>query len=196
MKKIKFIAGIDEAGRGPLAGPVAVGIFVSHTSFDYRVLQGLRDSKKLSAKKREEIFLKIKALKKSKEADFAVTLVSAEYIDKNGISKAVRKGLDSVIKKISLDPKISFIYLDGSLKAPENFSQETVIKGDDKIPAISAASVCAKVVRDEYMQKIAKKYPDYNFSIHKGYGTKKHIISIKKNGLSLIHRRSFCKNFL
>ena len=186
MKNFQYIAGIDEAGRGPLAGPVAVGIFIAPNNFDYKILQGLRDSKKVSAKKREEIFLKIKNLKKMDKVDFAVTLVSEKYIDKNGITKAV---------KTKLNPKKTFIYLDGLLHAGEGFKQETIIKGDDKIPAISAASICAKVTRDIYMQKISKKFPKYGFEIHKGYGTKGHIETIKKYGLSSIHRGSFCKKF-
>lgn len=196
VSKIKFVAGIDEAGRGPLAGPVAVGVFVAPKNFDYKIFRGLRDSKKLSQRKREEIFSQIKILKKLRKANFAVVLVGEKYIDKNGISKAVKFGIDSGIKKLNLNLKNTFIYLDGLLQAPEKFSQETVIKGDDKIPTISAASVCAKVTRDAYMRKISKKFPKYGLQIHKGYGTERHIICIKKFGLSLVHRKSFCAKIL
>ncbi len=190
----KFIAGIDEAGRGPLAGPVSVGIFVTTQEFSKKlkeVFPKLNDSKKLSALQRDNIFSLIKASSEKGEVRFAVILVSAKFIDQKGITKAVQVGIDKAIKKLKLDPKDTFIYLDGLLKAPKEFSQETVIKGDEKIPVISAASICAKVVRDDHMKSVSKKYPEYGFDIHKGYGTLFHRKMIKKEGPCLIHRKTF-----
>lgn len=192
---MKYIVGVDEAGRGPLAGPVSVGTFVVRQDFDFSIFKKLRDSKKLGPKKREEFFALIKKLAKEGKMLFAVSLVSEKIIDTKGISFAIKKGIEQNFKKLKI-PKISKIYLDGGLKAPVDFkNQETIIKGDEKIPVISLASICAKVTRDFFMTRIAKKYPEYGFEIHKGYGTKKHCESIKKYGPSDVHRRSFCKNF-
>ena len=190
----KYIAGIDEAGRGPLAGPVSVGVFASSEEFSKKLKKkfiGLDDSKKLSEIQRERIFSQIEILKAKKEVDFFVALVSPKIIDQKGITKAIQIGIGKGIKKLNLNHKDAFIYLDGSLEAPKEFSQETVIRGDSKIPSISAASICAKVVRDRYMKKIASKYPDYCFEKHKGYGTIFHRRMIKEKGFCLIHRRTF-----
>lgn len=190
---MKYIVGIDEAGRGPLAGPVSVGTVVVQQDFDFTVFKKLRDSKKLSVKKREEFFALIKQMHKHKKLSFAVSLVSEKIIDTKGISFAIRKGVEQNFKKLSVS-KHADVYLDGSLKAPADFkNQETIIKGDEKIPVISLASICAKVTRDEYMVKIAKKYPEYGFDIHKGYGTKSHITKIKDKGLTSFHRKTFCR---
>ncbi len=191
MKNFKYIAGIDEAGRGPIAGPVAVGIFVAPKDFDFSKLPNLNDSKKLSAKQREEIFSIIKVLADKNEVKFAVSLISEKIIDKDGISKAVRLGIEECIKKINLDCKETFIYLDGLLKAPGEFAQETVIKGDEKIPQISAASICAKVLRDEFMINLSKQFPEYGFDKHKGYGTKGHYEALSEKGVSEVHRKTF-----
>ncbi len=192
---LDFIAGIDEAGRGPIAGPVAVGIFVCKKNFNFLPLPGLDDSKKLSEKKRNEIFLKIKELVRHKKARFFVALVSNKVIDSKGITFAIKKGIEECIKKIKISSKNTFVYLDGSLRAPEDFKQKTVIKGDSKIKAISAASICAKVIRDEYMKKNSKIYLKYSFEKHKGYGTKEHYESIKIFGVSQLHRKTFLNGF-
>ncbi len=190
----KFVAGIDEAGRGPIAGPVSVGVFVCTSEFSKKLKKkfiGLDDSKKLSEIQRERIFSQIKVSKEKGEVDFCVTLVSAKIIDQRGITRAVQLGIDKGIKKLNLNNKNTFIYLDGLLKAPREFFQETVIKGDSKIPAISAASICAKVVRDGYMKKMSLKYPLYGFEKHKGYGTLFHRNIIKKEGFCTVHRKTF-----
>ncbi|MFA6050102.1 MAG: ribonuclease HII [Candidatus Paceibacterota bacterium] len=188
------ILGIDEAGRGPLAGPVSIGACVVPYNFDFSVFLNLKDSKKLSEKRREEIFLQMQALKKVGKLDFSVALVSHTYIDSEGISFAIRKGIEGVLLKLKADPEITKIFLDGSLKAPEIFSnQETIIKGDELVPAISLASIAAKVTRDRHMIKIAETYPEYSFEVHKGYGTSKHIKMIAERGLCDIHRRSFTR---
>lgn len=193
MKKI-FI-GIDEVGRGPLAGPVAVCAFawLSGERFP-KELEGIKDSKKLSEKKREEWFAKISQFKKEEKCDFKVEFKSAKYIDANGISKAIRECLRLCLKKLEINPKDAHVLLDGGLKAPQEFSyQETIIKGDTKECVISAASVVAKVTRDKLMVQLSKKYPHYRFDIHKGYGTLFHRTSIRKNGISKEHRRTFIK---
>lgn len=192
---MKYIVGVDEAGRGPLAGPVSVGTLAVKDNFDFSIFKNLRDSKKLSEKRRDEFFKLIKKLAKEKKLAFAVSLVSEKIIDTKGISFAIKKGIQQNFKKLNI-ARASKIYLDGSLCAPAEFTdQQTVIKGDEKIPVISLASICAKVTRDEYMVRIAKKYPGYGFEIHKGYGTKQHITNIRKYKLSKIHRKSFCGNF-
>ncbi|HEY4512415.1 MAG TPA: ribonuclease HII [Candidatus Paceibacterota bacterium] len=186
------IIGIDEAGRGPLAGPVAVGVCSVPENFDYKFFGLLKDSKKLSEKRREEIFTQMQVLKKEGKINFSVALVSNKVIDTRGISFAIKKGIEGVLQKISANPKSCQIFLDGSLKAPAEFiNQETIIKGDEKIPIISLASIAAKVTRDRHMVEMSRKYPVYSFEVHKGYGTRVHLSQIKKLGLSPIHRKSF-----
>lgn len=193
-KKTYFIVGIDEAGRGPLAGPVCVGaVGIANDSVDMagrqKELEGIKDSKKLNAKKREEWF---DVLRENKIFECHNIFVSNEMIDKFGIRKAVIFGVEKVLEKFSRKPDL--VLLDGSLFAPKEYKQETTIKGDEKIPLISAGSIIAKVSRDKVMMTMHKKYPQYRFDEHKGYGTKKHYEKIKENGLCEIHRKTFCKN--
>ncbi len=190
----KIFVGIDEVGRGPLAGPVAVGVFVWYGKRFPKELEGIKDSKKISEKKREEWFAKILKLKKENKCDFAVKFKSAKYIDKYGISKAIKECLRLALLSFNLDPIKALVLLDGGLKAPQEFLyQETIIKGDTKESLISAAAIMAKVTRDKRMVKLSKKYPHYGFDIHKGYGTLFHRTSILKNGISKEHRRTFIK---
>ncbi|MBI5133911.1 MAG: ribonuclease HII [Candidatus Taylorbacteria bacterium] len=184
--------GIDEVGRGPVAGPVTVGVCVVPEGFDLRSFEGIRDSKKLSQKKRESWFLKLTELKAQGKLDFACASVPAFEIDAIGISKAIEKAMSEALGALGLDPELSDVYLDGSLRAPKEFaSQQTIIKGDEKVPVISAASIAAKVTRDRYMEEQAVSYPDYGFEAHKGYGTNAHYLAIKKQGVSPLHRKSF-----
>ena len=195
--EIKYIIGIDEVGRGPLAGPVAVGAFCVKKNFNFKKLLGIRDSKKLTAEKREYFLKKILELKKEGKVEFAVSYVSAKEIDKIGISPAIKKALKNSLKKINKKPEECNVFLDGSLYAPEEYvRQQTIIKGDDKIKVISCASVVAKVLRDRKMCQLAKKYSKYGFEIHKGYGTKIHCENIRKNGICPEHRKCFLKNFI
>ncbi len=187
MRIFKWHVGIDEAGRGPLAGPVSVGAVMVKSDFDFSIFKNLKDSKKLSEARREEFFEIIEKHKIIAK----VVMISNKIIDKKGISYAIRFAIKSLLKKLNPNIKQSKIFLDGSLKAPEEFTQETIIKGDEKIPVISLASVMAKVTRDRYMKKISKNYPAFNFDIHKGYGTKRHIEAIKKHGPSKLHRKTF-----
>ncbi len=197
MQKIKYIIGIDEAGRGPLAGPVAVGIASVPMGFDWKLIPGVGDSKKVSPKQREMIYRRAQELKRNGILDYHATLVSNVTIDRKGISYAVALGIERCLKKLNLDPKTVEARLDGLLKAPQEYKkQQTIIKGDAKEKIIGLASIMAKVTRDRYMVHEAKKYPQYQFEIHKGYGTKRHCDALQRYGLSLVHRKSFCRRFL
>lgn len=186
------LIGIDEVGRGPIAGPVAVGAFVFLVSGASSYFKGVRESKQLKGEKREEWFGRILEMKKKGLINFEVTFQSEKVIDKKGISFAIKRALKISLKKLKINPKKAHILLDGGLKAPEEYTnQKTIIKGDEKEKVIALASICAKVLRDRYMRKMAKKYPEYGFDIHKGYGTRKHYKTIEKHGLTDLHRRSF-----
>jgi ribonuclease HII len=196
LRKMKYIVGIDEVGRGPLAGPVAVCAFKMPVDFKVVGFGPLKDSKKLTPKKRGEIFAKLEILKKAKKVDYYVCYESAKRIDKVGISKAIKNCLAETLKNIKAKPSECQILLDGALRAPSHFSsQKTIIKGDEKIRAIAFASIVAKVSRDALMCRLAKKYPKYGFEIHKGYGTKMHCKAIRKFGICIEHRKCFCENF-
>jgi ribonuclease HII len=191
---MKWIVGVDEAGRGPLAGPVSVGV-VSIPIKTKLLLEGLTDSKKLSEKKREEWFQKIQEWNREGKLQYAVSLVSSSIIDKKGIVFAINLGMSRCVRKLGVKPKQTLVLLDGSLHAPKEFlHQRTIIKGDEKISVISLASIVAKVTRDRYMVKLAMKYPEYAFDVHKGYGTLIHRMAIKKSGISKIHRKTFLRN--
>ena len=195
-RKITHIAGVDEAGRGPLAGPVAVGMVVVPVDFDWGLLPRVGDSKKVSAENREAIFCRARALSRAGQLSYAVSLVGSSTIDRIGITKAVALGIKRTFQKLSPDPLYTKVLLDGLLHAPEEFlEQQTIIKGDAKEKVIGLASICAKVTRDTHMVRVARDHPLYHFDIHKGYGTKKHIEAIRTYGLSPIHRKSFTKRF-
>ncbi len=205
------LMGVDEAGRGPLAGPVSVGACAVPVQFTRKHFKGIKDSKKLSEKQREEWFSRMNYLAPQppnlvpwvpskvfpKGVKYAVTLVSNKIIDTKGLSYAIRFALQSSLKKLKLNPAECMVLLDGGLKAPIEYkNQKTIIKGDEKEYAISLASIAAKVTRDRLMVRLSKKYRAYGFEVHKGYGTKRHIENIKKYGLSPLHRRSFLTNLL
>lgn len=191
MKKI--LIGVDEAGRGPLAGPVAVGIVAVPKRFNIRkAFPGVGDSKALTEKKREELYEVAVGLKKAGTITFCVRFASASVIDSIGISKAVRKSVWSGVLKLAPEADTAHVLLDGLLSAPPEYLQKTIIKGDATEPVISLASIIAKVSRDRLMHRLAKEYPEYGFEVHKGYGTKKHLDAISKFGLSEIHRRTYC----
>ncbi len=194
---MRYIVGIDEVGRGPLAGPVAVGAVLVPLDFDWSAMEGVRDSKKLSGKKREAIFEQASELTKSGRLRFAVATSSSAYIDSYGIVPAIRRALAEALAKIEADPNRCRVLLDGGLRAPEVYEiQETIIRGDASEPAISLASVMAKVTRDRMMMKISEKYPGYGFEVHKGYGTLAHRTSIRERGLCALHRATFCSRVL
>ncbi len=196
-QKVRFLIGVDEAGRGPLAGPVAVGVAIVPVYFDWTLILGVGDSKKVTPKNREAIFRRAKQLKKDGLLDFAVVLVSAKVIDKIGITKAVALGITRAFAKLNPNPDATDVRLDGLLKAPPQFTnQQTIIKGDQKEKVIGLASIMAKVTRDDHMVRLARLHPHYHFEVHKGYGTKVHRGAILKYGISGAHRQSFCKKFI
>lgn len=193
---MKWIVGVDEAGRGPLAGPVAVGVVRAPASFDFlTVFPELNDSKKLSEKKREAIFEELCTQTRSGELLFCVKSVGASVIDHSGIVSAVRSSVYAGVRELLPLPEEGTVYLDGSLHAPREYTQETVIGGDALIPSIMLASVAAKVSRDRLMKQLAEQYPEYGFERHKGYGTAAHIQAIQTYGFSPLHRRTFCRRF-
>lgn len=190
---MKYLIGIDEAGRGPLAGPVAVGAVMVGVDFDWSCIEGVRDSKKLSEKVREEIFERARELQEASALRFSVSTSSAAYIDRYGIVPAIKRALAEAISRFEIEPTECRVLLDGSLKAPaEYLHQETIIRGDDTEPTISLASIMAKVTRDRLMKRLSPKYPAYDFHVHKGYGTASHLSAIARCGLSDMHRTSFC----
>lgn len=189
---MKWIVGIDEAGRGPLAGPVSVGVVVVPETTDILSLfPKLNDSKKLSEKRREEIFVRLQEEIKKGSMVSLVTLASSEKIDAKGIAPCIREAIENSLRKLVPNPLDHTVYLDGSLSAPKHYTQQTVIGGDALIPVIMLASVAAKVTRDRYMKKQAETYPEYLFEQHKGYGTKLHMEKIREHGMCAIHRRTF-----
>ncbi|HVM73800.1 MAG TPA: ribonuclease HII [Candidatus Paceibacterota bacterium] len=195
MRTPRYIIGIDEAGRGPLAGPVAVGAVVVPIDFDWSSVAGAKDSKKMTPKSREVMYKKMLLLRKAGKLDFAVAFSSAALIDTHGIVPAVQSALNRALRHFpEVEPRETMVLLDGGLRAPSMFSnQKTIIRGDQSEPVISLASIATKVTRDRLMVRIAKKYPPYGFEIHKGYGTIAHRAAIKNHGLSNFHRATFCK---
>lgn len=192
-----YILGIDEAGRGPLAGPVAVGIVAVSERYDISYnFPGLNDSKKLSEKKRELLFALLQEEMRKGAVRAVVCLSSAEVIDAKGISYAISHALSQGVRKLLPDPTLGKIYLDGSLKAPIEYEQETVIGGDALVPAIMLASIAAKVTRDRLMVKMSEEQPHYGFEKHKGYGTKAHIDAIRSHGVSALHRKTFLSRIM
>lgn len=183
----RVICGVDEAGRGPLAGDVyaAAVIFDEDT-----VVEGINDSKKLSEKKREMLF----DLITEKAKAYCIATASIEEIEEINILNAAMLAMKRAIEGLELKPELALI--DGN-KSPETEIQtETVVKGDAKSQSIAAASILAKVARDRYMKELDEKYPQYQFSKHKGYGTKLHYEMIEKYGVSPVHRPSFLKKVL
>jgi ribonuclease HII len=189
----RVIVGIDEAGRGPLAGPVAVGMVMVPARFDMKLLKGVRDSKQMSELGREIWFERLRVLEREHGVRYIVQFSSARFIDTYGISAAVRAAIARGLRLLEASPTHSEVLLDGALRAPKHFvNQTTIIRGDQTEPLISLASVAAKVKRDRLMRRLALKHPQYGFDIHKGYGTKDHRKALETYGLCDIHRRSFC----
>ena len=185
-----YVLGVDEAGRGPLAGPLAVGVVRAPEGLDLLAeFPGLNDSKQLSEKKRDMLFALLEA---HPSVEYRVEWVSAHDIDADGLTKtvaaAVARGTQALMKETE-----GKVYLDGLLKAPAGYAQETVPGGDALIPAIMLASVAAKVLRDRRMIQIAARYPGYGFEKHKGYGTNAHYEAIRSLGPCEEHRRLFLR---
>jgi ribonuclease HII len=189
MGTSEYVVGIDEAGRGPLAGPVAVGVVCAPYDISEGIFEGVQDSKKLSPKAREMWYERITT---TTNVQWAVACTGAAVIDKHGIQYAVRSALARALTKIVVHPDTALILLDGGLRAPDRFKeQQTIIRGDATEPLISAASVLAKVTRDRYMCRADARYPQYGLAVHKGYGTQMHQLAILQHGLCPLHRKSF-----
>ncbi len=187
----QLIAGLDEAGRGPLAGPVvACALILLSKNIDKELLNLINDSKKLSANQREVAF---KKLQTNPQIKYGLGIVSEKIIDKINIWEAtllaMEKAVNDLIKKTGKHP--DYLILDGRATINLNIKQKAIVKADAKIFSCSAASIMAKVTRDKIMEKFDKKYPNYKFAKHKGYGTKLHFNAIKKFGPCPIHRQSF-----
>jgi len=185
---MKYICGIDEAGRGPLAGPVVVASVIMPED---SMIEGVNDSKKVSEKKREKLYDEI-----TKNAiSWSVSIIDHKKIDEVNILNATKEGLTNCIKSLEIKPNI--IVVDALEKINTcGIPYESIIKGDAKCYSIAAASIIAKVTRDRIMRQWDEVYPQYGFAKHKGYGTAAHIAAIKECGLCPIHRRSFTKNFI
>lgn len=185
---LKFIAGIDEAGRGPLAGPVVVGcVILPENSF----IEGVNDSKKISEKKREILYDEIT----NEAIAWSVGIVDQGEIDEINILNATKKALTIAIQNLEVKPERILV---DALEHIDTcgIPYTSIIKGDAKNYSIAAASIIAKVTRDRIMYEWDKVYPEYGFASHKGYGTAKHIQAIKENGICMLHRKSFVKNII
>lgn len=186
-KGYKYICGCDEAGRGPLAGPVVVASVIMPLD---DIITDIDDSKKLSEKKREELYDVII----SKAIAFRVSIISEKVIDEINILNATKNGMEDAINNLSVKPDFALVDAVKGLKL--NCEYLPIIKGDYLSYSIGSASIIAKVTRDRLMKDLAKKYPNYQFDKHKGYGTKQHIELLKKYGKCEIHRESFIKHFV
>ncbi len=186
-KGYKLIAGVDEAGRGPLAGPVfAAAVILPDGLVDI----GLNDSKKLSEKKREQLFDVIT----QNAIAYSIVSVDEKVIDEINILEATMQAMREAINNLEITP--DFCIVDGNRLPKSNVLEQYVIKGDSLSVSIAAASILAKVSRDRYLKELDEKYPEYQFAKHKGYGTKLHYEMIEKYGISPVHRRSFLKKLL
>lgn len=181
-----MIAGVDEVGRGPLAGPVSAGACVLDPAIE---IPFLNDSKKLSEKRREEVAACLRA----QARDWKVAHVSADVIDAEGIMSALKQAMRAAVAGLTLTPAV--ILLDGRPLALWK-EERALIKGDAQVACIAAASVLAKVERDALMREADRLYPGYGFAHNKGYGTAQHSAAIRERGLTPLHRRSFCGEFI
>jgi len=182
----RFICGVDEAGRGPLAGPVCAAVVILPMDID---IPGLNDSKKLTDKKRRELFSVIC----EKAIAYGIAFAGHEEIDKINILQATYLAMERAISKLQVKPDMALI--DGNRAKDFGVPCQTIVGGDAKSASIAAASILAKVTRDNYMVDMAKQYPQYGFEVHKGYGTKAHYAALTEHGPSPIHRMTFLKKF-
>jgi ribonuclease HII len=182
--------GIDEVGRGPIAGPVTVGVVCVPRYFSWAKVRGLKDSKQLTEKQREQWYAWVL---KQADIQWAVASVAARQVDKIGIAEAARVAARRALASLGLSPSMVSIRLDQGLSVGAEWKQAQFIKGDERFPEIALASVMAKVTRDRYMVCMAKKFPQYGFEKHKGYGTKDHYTALRLHNLIALHRRSFIK---
>ena len=188
QKGYKLVAGVDEVGRGPLAGPVVAAAVILPLAEEKRIL-GINDSKKLSAKKREALAEQIK----DAAIAYAIEEVSEAVIDEINILQATRLAMKRAVEKLS--PAPDFVLTDGNMTLDIAIPQESIVKGDALVASIGAASILAKVYRDALMTKYAEEFPHYGFERNAGYGTKEHIAAIQERGICTIHRKTFVKKF-
>lgn len=187
LKGYSVICGVDEAGRGPLAGPVYAAAVILPPDCE---IEGLNDSKKLSEKKREQLFDVVC----EKALAYSVGIATEKEIDEINILQATFLAMKRAVESLEIKPDLALI--DGNQKPNTGVDEITVVKGDAKSMSIAAASIIAKVSRDRFMLEMDKKYPEYEFSKHKGYGTKLHYEKIRKFGVCDIHRRTFLKKII
>ena len=180
-----LVCGVDEAGAGPLAGAVYAAAVILPP---YLCIEGLNDSKKLSAKKREQLFVEIQ----KNALAYAISYVEPEVVDEINILNARLLCMQKAVKSLSIVPQ--YILIDGNRSPALSIPHQTIVKGDGNSASIAAASILAKVSRDRYMEEMELKYPGYGFAKHKGYGTKLHYERLRELGPSALHRRSFLKN--
>ena len=186
--------GVDEAGRGPLAGPVALGVVSVPAGFEVaREFPGVADSKQLTEKKREALYALLEASVRQGDVRFVVGYGGEGEIDEKGIAVVVRALVSRGVNALAEDTALVEVLLDGALRAPAEYRQQTIIGGDASVPLISLASIAAKVSRDRMMVAFASRYPAYDFARHKGYGTRAHYAALLEHGLCAIHRRSFIR---
>lgn len=185
-KGIEIICGVDEAGRGPLAGPVCAAAVILPKGLE---IPGLNDSKKLTDKRRRELMPIIK----EQSLAYGIAFASHEEIDQINILQATFLAMQRALSRLKIRPDLALI--DGNRQKDFGINVETVVKGDSRSANIAAASVLAKVTRDDYMEAMAAEYPGYGFEIHKGYGTKAHYEALRNLGPSPIHRMTFLKKF-
>jgi len=183
---ISPICGVDEAGRGPLAGPVCAAAVILPPEIE---IPGLNDSKKLTDKRRRALYDVII----ENAVSYGIAMVHEKEIDEINILQATFNAMEQAILQLSVKPAMALI--DGNRERPFPVPVQTVVKGDSLSANIAAASILAKVTRDRYMEEMAEKYPQYGFEIHKGYGTKAHYEALTEHGMSPIHRRTFLKKF-
>jgi ribonuclease HII len=184
-----LIAGMDEAGRGPLAGPESMACVIMRVDND-SIIDGVNDSKKLTPKKREELFDKII----DKAISYKIVFIDEKTIDNINILEATRLGMKKCVEGLDIEPGI--VLVDAVTKLDIKPKYVSIIKGDAQSYNIACASILAKVARDRLMVELDKKYPEYDFKTHKGYGTKEHIALLKKYGPCAIHRKTFIKHFI
>lgn len=182
MIRLDYIAGIDEAGRGPLAGPVVAAAVILHPDYP---ISGLKDSKKLSPKRRAILFEEIK----SKAFAYGIGLASHEEIDAINILQATFLAMRRAVTALPVMPVLALV--DGNQDPSLSCATQTIVQGDSKIPAISAASILAKVTRDRFMEQVDQQYPGFGFAQHKGYPTRLHRAAVAALGLTPLHRKSF-----
>lgn len=187
-KGYRFIAGVDEVGRGPLAGPVVCAAVIMPLD-DELIIEGVDDSKKLSEKKRQTL----SSLIKERALAYAIVEVSETRIDEINILEATKEGMRNALLSLGITPDV--VLTDGNMTIDIPYPQKSIVHGDALSYSIGAASIIAKVYRDSLMDEFAKTYPEYDFEKNKGYGTATHINAIKEHGLCPIHRRTFTKKF-